>query len=64
MSSLKLIDPVFGKIEAAIQKAQRNLIAQRAKNNDTVVLVVDGKPEHISAKQLIGQTQQSPKRKR
>jgi hypothetical protein len=45
----------FDKIESAIRKAQDNLIAQRAQNNETVVLNVNGKPENVPAKDLISQ---------
>lgn len=43
----------FEKVDAAIGRAQEKLIAERARNNETVVLNINGKPQNVSAKSLI-----------
>jgi hypothetical protein len=41
------------KIVAGIKKASRKLLEERAANNDTVVISVNGVPANVPAKELL-----------
>jgi len=55
---------VLDKIEAAIRKAQQNLFAERALNNETVVISINGVAQNVPARELLDVNKQSVQPKR
>jgi hypothetical protein len=46
------------KIIAGIRKAVRNLVERKAAENGTLVVLVNGKPAEVPAKELLKRTRQ------
>ncbi len=52
-SEQRLSDQLSEKVLAGIRKAVRKLIERRAAENSTLVVLVDGKPAEVPAKDLL-----------